>query len=308
LLSSRFGPAGGVSSRLALAVAAGVVVALLYGGQFVISRWSIQRTLSMWDLAALRFAPAGLLLLPVLLRHGVAGAAGIGWGRAVALAIAAGAPYTLILYGGLALAPAADGAVIITGATPVISAALVWLWFGERPWPARLGGLALVVAGLVLVGWPGIAGGAAERTWLGDLLFAVDAVLWGLYTVLARRWHVDPLRATAVVWTLAAAAYVPIYLAVAGPRLLAAPRGEVLFQALYQGVGVAIVALALYSWAIRVLGASVASLFMPLVPVFGTLLAIPVLGETPAGIQLVGILAVSLGMAAAATPRPRPRQ
>jgi drug/metabolite transporter (DMT)-like permease len=290
-----------VTARLALAVAAGVVATLLYGGQFVVSRWSIQRTLSMWDLAALRFATAGLLMLPVLLRHGVADAAGIGWARAVVLAIAAGAPYTLLLYGGLALAPAADGAVIITGATPVISAALAWLWFGERPWPARLAGLALIVGGLVLVGWPGISGGAGARTWLGDLLFAVDALLWGLYTVLARRWLVDPLRATAMVWTLAAVAYVPAYLAVAGPRLLAAPRGEVLFQALYQGVGVAIVALALYSWSIRVLGASVASLFMPLVPVFGTLLAIPVLGERPAGVQLVGIVAVSAGMALAAT-------
>ncbi|HEU4368522.1 MAG TPA: DMT family transporter [Methylomirabilota bacterium] len=295
-----------MSSRLALAVAAGVVATLLYGGQFVISRWSIQRTLSMWDLAALRFATAGLLLLPVVLRHGVAGAAGIGWGRAVALAIAAGAPYTLILYGGLALAPAADGAVIITGATPVISAGLVWLWFGERPWPARLAGLGLIVAGLVMVGWPGLSGGAGAWTWLGDLLFAADAVLWGLYTVLARRWRVDPLRATAMVWTLALA-YLPIYFAFAGSRLLAAPRGEVLFQALYQGVGVAIVALALYSWAIRVLGASVASLFMPLVPVFGTLLAIPVLGELPAGVQLVGIVVVSAGMAAAAAGSRRRR-
>jgi drug/metabolite transporter (DMT)-like permease len=291
-----------VSARLALAVAAGVVAALLYGGQFVVSRWSIQRTLSLWDLAALRFATAGLLLLPVVLRHGVAGAAGLGWGRALALATAAGAPYTLILYGGLALAPAADGAVIITGATPVVSTALIWLWFGERPRPSRLGGLALIVAGLVLVSWPGMSGGAGERAWLGDLLFAVDALLWGLYTVLARHWHVDPLRATAMVWTLALA-YLPVYLVVGGPRLLAAPRGEVLFQGLYQGVGVAIVALALYSWAIRVLGASLASLFMPLVPVFGTLLAIPVLGEIPAGVQLVGILAVSIGMALAAGRR-----
>lgn len=301
-MPSSLAPRPGVSSRLLLAAAAGVVATLLYGGQFVISRWSIQRTLSVWDLAALRFGTAGLMLLPVVLRHGVAGAAGLGWWRALALAVCAGAPYTLLLYGGLALAPAADGAVIITGATPVISGALAWLWFGERPWPARLAGLALIVVGLVLVGWPGIAGGAGTRTWLGDLLFAVDAVLWGLYTVLARRWQVDPLRATAMVRTLALA-YLPLYFALAGGRLLAAPRGEVLFQALYQGVGVAIVALALYSFAIRALGASLASLFMPLVPVFGTLLAIPVLGEIPAAVQLVGITIVSLGMALAAARR-----
>jgi drug/metabolite transporter (DMT)-like permease len=284
--------------RLLLAVVAGLVAMLLYAGQFVLSRWSIQRTLSLWDLAALRFAAAGLLLLPVVLRHGLAGAAGVGWGRSLALTLTAGGPYTLILFAGLAHAPAGHGAVIIPGATPVVSTVLVWLWFGERPGPARLAGLALVVVGLVLVGWPGV-GSAGERTWLGDLFFVLGGVLWGLFTVLARRWQVDPLRATAMVWTLALV-YLPIYAAFAGSRLLQAPRGEVVFQALYQGVGVAIVALALYSWSIRVLGASFASLFMPLVPVLGMLLAVPVLGEIPARIQLVGVLGVSVGMALAA--------
>ncbi|HEX6210987.1 MAG TPA: DMT family transporter [Methylomirabilota bacterium] len=289
--------------RLVLALVAGLVAMLLYAGQFVLSRWSIQRTLSLWDLAALRFAAAGLLLLPVVLRHGLAGAAGVGWGRSLVLALSAGGPYTLIMFAGLALAPAGHGAVIIPGATPVVSTMLVWLWFGERPWPARLVGLALVVVGLVLVGWPGISGAAGERIWLGDLLFVVAGVLWGLFTVLARRWQVDPLRATAMVWTLALA-YLPIYAAFAGDRLLQAPRGEVVFQALYQGVGVAILALALYSWAIRELGASVASLLMPLVPVLGMLLAVPVLGEVPGPVQLVGVLAVSVGMALAARRAP----
>ena len=286
-------------SRLLLAVVAGLVAMLLYAGQFVLSRWSIQRTLSLWDLAALRFAAAGLFLLPVVLHHGLAGAAGVGWGRSLALTLTADGPYTLILFAGLAHAPAGHGAVIIPGATPVVSTVLVWLWFGERPGPARVAGLALVIVGLVLVGWPGITGGAGERIWLGDLFFVVGGVLWGLFTVLARRWQVDPLRATAMVWTLALA-YLPIYAAFAGSRLLEAPRGEVVFQALYQGVGVAIVALALYAWSIRVLGASFASLFMPLVPVLGMLLAVPVLGEIPARIQLVGVLAVSVGMTLAA--------
>ena len=116
--------------------------------------------------------------------------------------------------------------------------------------------------------------------------------------VLRSEWtKIRSVRST--VWTLALA-YLPIYAAFAGSRLLDAPRGEVVFQALYQGVGVAIVALALYAWSIRVLGASFASLFMPLVPVLGMLLAVPVLGEIPARIQLVGVLAVSVGMTLAA--------
>jgi drug/metabolite transporter (DMT)-like permease len=49
-----------------------------------------------------------------------------------------------------------------------------------------------------------------------------------------------------------------------------------------------------------VLGASVASLFMPLIPVFGVLLGVPVLGEVPAAVQWVGIAAVSAGLIMAA--------
>ena len=278
---------------------------LLYAGQFVISRWSLQRTLSLWDLAAIRFGAAGVLLLPVVLRHGVVDAAGIGWGRAVVLAITAGAPYTLILFAGLTLAPASHGAIVISGSTPVVSTVFVWLWFGERPWPITFGGLATIIAGLLLVGWPGAIGVSRGLTWMGDLLFVAASVLWALFTVLARRWEVDPLRATAMVWVLALV-YLPLYAARGGTRLIEAPHGEVLFQALYQGLGVAIGALLLYTVAIRALGASTASLFMPLIPVFSVVLAVPVLGEIPLPIQVVGMVAVSVGMALALAWPPRP--
>jgi len=268
---------------------------LIYAGQFVLSRWSMQRTLSLWDLAALRFTVAGLLSLPVVIRQRPAGA--VAWGRIAVLSVAVGAPYTLIMYAGLTRAPASHGAVIITGAMPVFAALLARLWLGERQRPSKAFGLALIVVGLTLVGWPELtAGGPA---WLGDALFTVAAMLWALFTVGARRWRIEPLPATAAVWVLALP-YVPIYAALAGRRVLEAPRGEVIFQALFQGLGVAIVALALYAWAIRVLGDGPASLFMPLVPVFAVLLGVVVLGEVPARVQIVGIAGVIAGMVWAA--------
>src|SRR5262245_66388390 len=88
---------------------------VIYAGQFVVTRWSIQRTLSLWDVAALRFAVAGVLMLPLLIRYGARDAAGLGWPRAIAISITVGAPYTLVLFAGLTLAPAAHGAVLISG-------------------------------------------------------------------------------------------------------------------------------------------------------------------------------------------------
>src|SRR5690242_11150834 len=109
--------------------------------QFVLSRWSMKRTLSLWDLAALRFTVAGLLSLPIVLRRPPIGAAA--WRRIAVLSIAAGAPYTLIMYAGLTHAPAAHGAVIITGATPLVAGLLAWMWLGERQHASRAFGLAL---------------------------------------------------------------------------------------------------------------------------------------------------------------------
>jgi drug/metabolite transporter (DMT)-like permease len=267
---------------------------LIYASQFVLSRWSMQRTLSLWDLAALRFTVAGLLSLPIVVRHRPAGAGA--WWRVAVLSIAAGAPYTLIMYAGLTLAPAFHGAVIITGATPAVTTGLAWVVFGERPSLAKAAGLVLIVAGLTLVGWPETSSG--DSAWLGDALFTVAAVLWALFTVGVRRWRIDPLPATAAVWVLALP-YVPLYALVAGGRVLHAPRDEVIFQAIFQGLGVAIAALALYAWAIRVLGDARAALFMPLVPVFAVLLGVAVLGEVPGAVRLLGMSGVALGMALA---------
>ena len=52
-----------------------------------------------------------------------------------------------------------------------------------------------------------------------------------------------------------------------------------------------------------VLGDGPAALFMPLIPVFGVLLGVAVLGEVPAAVQVVGMAGVTLGMAVAAARR-----
>lgn len=288
-----------------LGIIVGLLAMLLYAGQFVVTRWSLQRTLVLWDVAALRFTVAGVLMMPMLVRYGVRDAAGIGWRRANVLGITVGMPYTLVLFAGLTFAPASHGAVIIAGGTPIVIAILVWWWFGERPSLVNAVGFVVIVAGLVLVSWPALVHGTDRYVWIGDLIFVFGTVLWGTFTALARRWQVDPLRGAAVIWVLALA-YVPVYFALTGDRLLVAPRGEVVFQAIYQGVGVAVLALLLYTRAIRMLGVSAASLFMPLIPVFAVLLAIPILGEVPLPIQGVGIVGVSAGMVLAGRRARRP--
>ena len=60
-----------------------------------------------------------------------------------------------------------------------------------------------------------------------------------------------------------------------------------------QGVLNVIVGLWVWGWAAHVLGPSVVGRFPPLIPVTGTLLATPVLGEIPSSLQLAGIVLIS---------------
>src|SRR5262249_19193616 len=102
----------------------GVLCALIWGVQAVVSRRSVIDGLSAADVTILRFIVASLVLLPVALGLRPVAIGELGWRRALVLTFLAGAPYTLILVGGAAFAPALHNAVITPGLIPVIAVLL----------------------------------------------------------------------------------------------------------------------------------------------------------------------------------------
>ena len=124
-------------------VACGLAAALIWGAWPVVSRLGVQQTLTPYDITALRFGVAGLILLPIVWRRG---AAGLGWARAAVLACAAGIPYALTMMVGLSIAPAGHAGVITPSAMLVCSTLGGWLVLGDRPTPTRLAGLAVILS------------------------------------------------------------------------------------------------------------------------------------------------------------------
>jgi drug/metabolite transporter (DMT)-like permease len=74
------------------------------------------------------------------------------------------------------------------------------------------------------------------------------------------------------------------------------PPGEFAVQAIFQGIVVTIVAVALYGRAVAVLGASGGAAFGALVPALSALFAIPLLGEWPSASDWLGIALISAGV------------
>jgi len=266
----------------------------IWAGWIVLTRLSVSRILGVYDITALRFSVAGLLLLPVVLRRSGT-LRRIGWGGGLIMATGSGAPYMLLASAGVALAPAAHAGPLLPGIMPLFAALLSWLVLKEKLLPARILGLGLILLGVLSVGGQHLLHSLGDA-WMGHLLLMSAAFLWASYTVALRRLGVAALDATAVVSVLSAALYLPVYILVLPHRLGDAAWEEILFQGLFQGVGSGIVALVAYNRAVALIGPSRAASFGALVPVTAMLTAIPLLDEWPSGLDVAGVVAVSIGV------------
>jgi drug/metabolite transporter (DMT)-like permease len=267
----------------------------IYGSNFALSRHAVTHGLTPHDMTALRFAVSGLLLLPLLIRWGIRDAAGIGWRRGLVLSFLSGLPLTLLMMQGLALAPAAHGATIAPGTVTVIGAIGGFLMFGARP--ARFGvlGIGIVVAGLAFIAIAGTTSGS-RNVILGDLCFFGVGLIWGFYPLLLQLWKIDSLRATAVLAVVSMVIFLPFYLWMGQSNLASVPLWMVLAHGFNQGVLNVVVGLWLWGLAVEKVGAAQSGRFPPLIPVIGTLSAIPLLGELPDPMQWLGIVLIVIGL------------
>ena len=285
-----------MNHRLGILAMLGAVA--IYGANFGISRHALLNGLTPDDLVALRYGIAGTLLLPVFIRRGVADCAGVGWRRGIVLAIMSGVPMALLMNTGLAMAPASHAAAIGPGTVTVIGVIGSMVLFGVKPSRPIVIGIGVVLAGLAAIGVAGSRTGGPSIV-VGDLLFLATGLLWGFYPLLLQKWNVGAMTSTAIVSVLSLV-YIPVYALFLTPRILAVDPWVVLFHGINQGLLNVILGLWLWGHAVRVLGAATAQRFPPLIPVAGTLLAIPILGEWPPPLQAVGVALIVAGLGLAA--------
>ncbi len=271
----------------------GLAAVSIWSGWIVVARLGLQSSLTPWDIAALRFGVAGLLLLPYVLRKGLA-LERLGWTGLAAIVLGGGAP-VLLANAGLMLAPAAHAGALFPGVMPLMVAVLAAVLLREEFTAAKWIGFALILPGVFAIAWDA-GGGGDSRQAVGHVLFLASGLAWACYTVALRGARLDGLHAAAISAVGALLLYVPVYWAIAGASLAAVPLGDAALQGFVQGVLTAIVSLLLYGRVVAVLGASSAAAFAALCPALTALMAIPVLGEWPSPIDWAAIGAISAGV------------
>lgn len=206
-----------------------------------------------------------------------------------------GLSYTLALVGLSTIA--ASTSVLIWATEPLLIVVLAVVLLHEKLSPPLTVALAVALLGVVLVVFDGSVGGS----WVGVALTVAAVLACALYTVLARIWAVGgtSVRVT-LQQQMAALAFAVVLAAVlaawgsgglSGPLPLSEVPVDAWAAAVLSGAMYYALAFWLYLTALRAVEASVAGLFITLVPVFGVAAAL-VAGERLGARQWVGAVLV----------------
>ena len=256
--------------------------------------------------ACLRFGLGGLLLLAILWRRGeLRRPARDTWGLLLVLGLLGvmlfGSLYTI----GLQYTGAAEG-VLIQGIAPLVTMGLAVAVLGERLRRTQLAGAGIAFGGLVVLVAGGTATwGAGDMRLFGNGLMIASAVAWGAYSVAVRMvmGRLTLIETSTYSVLVGALLLAPLTLLEA-PRIPIGDVRAVTWLAIgYQAIMSSCLCYLLWNGGIRRVGAGRAAPFAFVGPVAATLVAIPILGEIPGPVQIVGGALILVGLFVATRTR-----
>lgn len=290
-------------------IAASLTV-LIWASFIVIARASASHTLLPLDIVFLRIAGAAVVLMPWSLwmsrqsnaKGSLGGLSPLPLRLTVQAGLFGGLLFAVLCYSGFFFAPASHASVLLPGSLPLWTTLLAWWVLSEPLSRWRIAGLFCILTGDLLVGGSSLLmafqGG---DVWKGDLLIVSSAICWAAYSVLVRKHHIHPVKATMGVTAFALVTFVPLYGAAAttglvASRLHVAPWSELLFQATFQGVGSVVVSGIMFNVMIQHYGPVRSTMITALVPGLSAIGAAVLLGESLGPAIVLGLALVTGGI------------
>ncbi|WP_373886335.1 DMT family transporter [Acinetobacter sp. YH12126] len=264
----------------------------IWGGFTLTARLSANWGISAWDITALRFALAFCILMPILIYK--KDTAFLWKKEPFILAMLGGVTYCLTAYSAFHYAPAAHAAIFLNGCIPLCTAIAAFLIFKQPIDKHTWISVVIMVSAISLMSYlmyveTGMAFG------LGDLLFFISAIWWGIFTVLLKQWRLSAWHAMAGVAVWSAVVFVPIYL-LFFPKHWSDPEPlQLIGQVIFHGIFVVIIATLTYVEAIKRLGAFKAGSIVTLAPFIAAILAVPLLNEPLSFAIVCGLVGMGIG-------------
>ena len=275
-----------------------LVTMVIWGSTFVVTK-GVNEQVQPFTLALVRVAIGAIVLVGcALIRQARGGSrspwSALPWGTMISMALIGVVLYYAVFNYSLVYTSASQGA-LVQSCIPAMTALVAVVWLREHASPMRWTGIALSMIGVLIV-FSGADAESGSASLLGNVLMFLSAVLWGVYTSMAKRVATyDPLQVTAGIVGAGAVMLIPL----AAFEVAAAGMPTVDFQGwlgmAYLGVGASGVAYLMYSAALKHVDASEAGVYTNLIPIVGVVTGI-LLGDPLSARAIVGGLVVLVGV------------
>ncbi len=279
-----------------------VVAALaLWAGNWIVAR-AVRDDISPGLITSARALLVMLTLAPLAV-PGLLGKlrrfAASDWAVLAALGVFGGGMHNAMQYLGLQSTTATNGTIFFS-LSPVLIMVLAGMVLGERVRGAQWLGVAVSLAGVLMIALRGEAEALASLSFNpGDMLCLLSMLFWSAYTICLRmqRAALDPLQLLFMVCAIGLATMLP-WLAwdlAYDPRAHFNLNGTLAL--LYSAFASVIVAYAGWNYGVARLGAARTGSFSHLLPAFGVIFAALFLKEYPAWYHFAGIALIFGGIA-----------
>lgn len=262
---------------------------LIWSGSLVMLRLGMSTSLNANDLTFLRFGVSAVILAPVILRRGT-GSSSLGAAAVVAMVIAFGAPYVLLLASSFHWVPAAAAGALNPGVMAIAAVCLGRVLLGWKIALPRLAGIVTTAFGIGLFTW------TEGDLGPGHMILIGTGIMWAVYTLIVRRNAVPALNAAAIVSVGSALIYAPVYWAVLPKQILTASWADILQQGIFQGILAGVVAIYAFNRSGELLGPVAGATLPALIPVVTMGLGGLFLGEPAGPAEFIAASVISVGV------------
>jgi drug/metabolite transporter (DMT)-like permease len=271
-------------------VAAALAAAVLFGAGTPIAK-QLLAGIDPWMLAGLLYLGSGLGLgaWRIVRRAAPVRLPVDQWLWLAGAVLAGGVAGPVLLMFGLSRMPA-SGASLLLNAEAVFTALLAWFVFGENVDRRVAVGMLAIVAGAVVLSWPGEA--RFGDAWPALAVLGACAA-WAVDNNLTRKVALNDATWIAAVKGLAAGL---VNLLLAGASGSALPPAALVASAMALGLAAYGISLALFVVGLRHLGTARTGAYFSVAPFFGALLAVAGLGEPVSAALLAAGSLMALGV------------
>ena len=284
-----------VTDRKFLGYVAALVTVTIWAAFLVGTRFAVTKNFTVEEILVLRLIPAAIIMLPYMVKLGVM-PPGNRLITKIIFALGASALFPWVLSMGLYYSPASNAGALGPGTLPFWTALIAFLITSEKPNRSRKFGLFVILLGALVIGIVQFETNYGDLTWLGNILFLLGAALWAIYSVIFRQSGIAPLHGLVIGLFWGSLIFVPFLITFGSVKFENTTLHDIAFMVILHSFIIGILAMLLFTYAVKKLGAAQTAAFGALTPILALIGGVILLDEIISPSKLSGICLVTAGV------------